>query len=195
MLINAVLESLPIYYLSLYKAPAGVLNTLEAKMRKFMWAGSNNNHKMNWVAWDSVTWPKTKGGLGINKLKEVNEALLVKWGWRYRVENHNLWCKVVEACYFKNNQRSFLPLNGNISRCWKNVVKLISFKKLNEKGLNCLIGGKVGDEADIRFWIDTWAGDFFMERWPHVFGLELFKMCRVSNRIVTDKGIGGFSWH
>ncbi|XP_021974710.1 uncharacterized protein LOC110869799 [Helianthus annuus] len=35
-LINALLESLPIYYLSLYKIPVGVIKMLEAKMRKFL---------------------------------------------------------------------------------------------------------------------------------------------------------------
>ncbi|XP_035837072.1 uncharacterized protein LOC118484992 [Helianthus annuus] len=79
------------------KAPAGVLKSLEAKMRKFLWAGNGNNSKMNWVSWDGVTWPKAKGGLGISRLKEVNEALLVKWGWRYRAENLNLWCKLPES--------------------------------------------------------------------------------------------------
>uniref|UniRef100_A0A251SP92 Putative reverse transcriptase domain-containing protein n=1 Tax=Helianthus annuus TaxID=4232 RepID=A0A251SP92_HELAN len=46
-LINYVLESLPIYYFSLYKAPAGIIKSLEAKMRKFLWAGSIDKNKMN----------------------------------------------------------------------------------------------------------------------------------------------------
>ncbi|XP_021995847.1 uncharacterized protein LOC110893032 [Helianthus annuus] len=104
-------------------APVGVIKNLEAKMRKFLWVGSSSVNKMNWVAWDWVTWPKNKRGLGINRLIEVNEALLVKWGWRYTVENHNLWCKVVEACHGKVNHWSFLPVNGNIAGCWKNVFK------------------------------------------------------------------------
>ncbi|KAJ0479839.1 putative RNA-directed DNA polymerase [Helianthus annuus] len=194
-LINSVLESLPIYYLSLYKAPVGVLKVLEAKMRKFLWAGSGNTSKMNWVAWDWITWPKTKGGLGISRLKEVNEALLVKWGWRYRSENHNMWCKLVEACHCKYNQRGFLPINSNISGCWKNIVNLISKVKINGKGLNHLIKGKVGNGVDIRFWIDTWVGDLpFWERWPRLFGLEMFKLCRVSERLDNGRGNGVLNW-
>ncbi|XP_021999378.1 uncharacterized mitochondrial protein AtMg00310-like [Helianthus annuus] len=77
-LIKSVLEILPIYYFSLYKAPAGVIKSLESKMKKILWAGSGSILKMNWVAWEGVTWPKSKGGLGINRLKEDNEALLVK---------------------------------------------------------------------------------------------------------------------
>ncbi|KAJ0568257.1 hypothetical protein HanIR_Chr06g0294151 [Helianthus annuus] len=109
-LINSVLESLPIYYFSLYKAPSGIIKSLEAKMQKFLWAGSNDKNKMNWVAWDWITWPKEKGGLGINRLKEVNEALLFKWGWRYKAESHSLCRKVVDACHKNNNQMSFFAL-------------------------------------------------------------------------------------
>ncbi|KAJ0733760.1 hypothetical protein HanPI659440_Chr11g0412041 [Helianthus annuus] len=138
---------------------------LGAKMRKFLWTGSSNYNKMNWVAWEWVKWPKSKGGLCISRLKEVNEALLVKRGWRYRVENQKLWRKVVDACHDKINQWSFLPFNGNMGGCWKNIVKLISHIKINRKGLNYLVLGKAGNEEDIRFLIDTWEGDMpFIER-------------------------------
>uniref|UniRef100_A0A251VGE6 Putative reverse transcriptase domain, Reverse transcriptase zinc-binding domain protein n=1 Tax=Helianthus annuus TaxID=4232 RepID=A0A251VGE6_HELAN len=175
--INSVLESLPIYYFSFYKALVGIIKNLEAKMRKFLWVGSNDNSKMNWVAWDWVTWPKKKRGLGISRLKEVNEALLYKWGWRYRVETQSLWRKVYAGC-------------------WNNIVKLVSKLNLNGKRLNRVILGKVGNGDDIRFWIDTWMGDLpFAERWPHLFTLESFKSCRVSERIDSGQGNGVFAWN
>ncbi|XP_022032257.1 uncharacterized protein LOC110933335 [Helianthus annuus] len=133
--------------------------------------------------------------LGISRLKEVNEALLVRWGWRYRAESQNLWCKLVEACHCKKNQMSFLPFNNNISGCWKNIVNLISKVKINGRGLNYIIKGKVGNGVDIRFWIDIWVGDLlFWERWPKLFGLELFKLCRVAERLDITRGNGVFKW-
>ncbi|XP_035832701.1 uncharacterized protein LOC118481647 [Helianthus annuus] len=44
-LIKSVLQSLPIYYFSLYKVPVGVVNHLEAIMRKFLWGGSGSDIK------------------------------------------------------------------------------------------------------------------------------------------------------
>src|ERR1043165_4815599 len=41
VLIKSVLESLPVYYLSLYKAPKAVIDSMEAIMRRFLWAGSD----------------------------------------------------------------------------------------------------------------------------------------------------------
>ncbi|KAJ0838376.1 hypothetical protein HanRHA438_Chr16g0788361 [Helianthus annuus] len=117
-------------------------------------------------------------------------------GWKYRVENQNLWMKMVEACHDKINQRSFLPFNGNIAGCWKNIVKFISNLKLNRKGLNRLILGKIWNGDEIRFWLDTWVGDIpFMERWPHLFGLEVYKICRVVDRMDENQVNGGYVWN
>ena len=61
ILIKSVLSSLPIYYLSLYKAPKSVLEKMETTMRRFLWAGSSDDKKIPWVAWDIISTPKEKG--------------------------------------------------------------------------------------------------------------------------------------
>ncbi|XP_022004003.1 uncharacterized protein LOC110901484 [Helianthus annuus] len=90
ILIKSVLESLPIYYLSLYKAPKTVIDSIESIMRRFLWAGSSEERKIPWVAWDVISSPKKEGGLGVSKLQDVNEALLLKWMWRFRKEGNCL---------------------------------------------------------------------------------------------------------
>ncbi|KAJ0621911.1 hypothetical protein HanIR_Chr01g0014101 [Helianthus annuus] len=51
-LIKSVLNSLPIYYFSLFKAPIKVLNALDRIRRIFFWGGSEEKARMNWVAWE-----------------------------------------------------------------------------------------------------------------------------------------------
>ncbi|KAJ0597688.1 putative RNA-directed DNA polymerase [Helianthus annuus] len=47
-LAKAVLSNLPTYYLSLYKAPTNVINTLEGIRRRFVWGGvSSKKNKMD----------------------------------------------------------------------------------------------------------------------------------------------------
>lgn len=46
-LIKSVLGSLPTYYLSLFKAPLGVLDTLEKIRRNFLWAGGVDKNKIH----------------------------------------------------------------------------------------------------------------------------------------------------
>lgn len=43
-LITNVLSSLPLYYFTVFKAPASVIDRLEKKMRDFLW-GSDEEHK------------------------------------------------------------------------------------------------------------------------------------------------------
>ncbi|KAJ0578264.1 putative RNA-directed DNA polymerase [Helianthus annuus] len=102
-LIKGVLESLPINYFSLYKAPRKVLDNLERIMKKFLWSGSNVGNKMNWVSWSRITTPKKYGGLSIKRLEDVNEALIFKWVWRFRSKKETLWRRVIEVCHKSNN--------------------------------------------------------------------------------------------
>lgn len=38
---------------------------------------------------------KDQGGLGIRRSRDTNEIMLLKWWWRYEVEDKSLWKKVI----------------------------------------------------------------------------------------------------
>ncbi|KAF5182932.1 hypothetical protein FRX31_027481, partial [Thalictrum thalictroides] len=42
---------------------------------------------------------KEEGGLGIRRIKVMNQALFLKGLWRYGTERDTLWKKVIEAKY------------------------------------------------------------------------------------------------
>ncbi|KAJ0496586.1 hypothetical protein HanHA89_Chr13g0501471 [Helianthus annuus] len=58
ILLKSVLNSLPLYFFSLFKGPKGILNELEA----FGGGGDNVKAKTSWVCWERVTGPIDKGG-------------------------------------------------------------------------------------------------------------------------------------
>lgn len=64
-LAKAILGSLPTYYLSIFGAPIGVINSLEKIQRQFIWGGVACNKSINWVAWEKITAPKAVGALGL----------------------------------------------------------------------------------------------------------------------------------
>ncbi|XP_022023955.1 uncharacterized protein LOC110924232 [Helianthus annuus] len=70
-LIKVVLDSLPLYYFSLYPAPKTVLSKLEKLRRLFFWGGSEDKSKMSWVRWDKAISPIDQGGLGLGRLKDA----------------------------------------------------------------------------------------------------------------------------
>ncbi|KAK1301638.1 hypothetical protein QJS10_CPB12g00702 [Acorus calamus] len=62
-LIQAVLSNLPIFYLSIFKAPTGVLQILDGIQRRFLWQGADvSGRKVHLVHWDRVCSRKNKGG-------------------------------------------------------------------------------------------------------------------------------------
>nr|KYP36281.1 Putative ribonuclease H protein At1g65750 family [Cajanus cajan] len=78
-LINSVLSSIPLYFMSFYRLPTIVLKEIVSIQRNFLWSRDENVNKICWVRWDKVTMPKSMGGLGIKDLRSFNTALLAKW--------------------------------------------------------------------------------------------------------------------
>ncbi|KAJ0910951.1 putative RNA-directed DNA polymerase [Helianthus annuus] len=157
-LIKSVLTSLPVYYLSLYKAPNKVTDQMEKLMRNFLWAGSSEDKKLNWVAWDTVTNSKENGGLGISRLKDVNFALLAKWAWRFKTQKDCVWRKVVEMVHGGRGRWDFLPLNRRFNGCWNSIVKVLAKRSFKGKSFNSFIRAKIGNGLSVNFWSDLWVG-------------------------------------
>ncbi|XP_016177607.1 uncharacterized protein LOC107619884 [Arachis ipaensis] len=125
VLIKSVLNSLPIYYLSLYKMPKAVTDKLIALQRRFMWCREDGSYEMPLVKWEVVQAPKKAGGLGVEDAVLRNTALLFKWWWRFLKEDCPLWKKVVCSCNNLNPNimlaSQTLPVKGGP---WKDICQL-----------------------------------------------------------------------
>ena len=96
-LLQSVLSSLPVYFMSLYKAPSSVIAKVEKLQRRFLWSGTNDKDMIHWINWDLVKTSKRRGGLGIQDMKSLNSTLLGKWVWRYAVERSAWWRTLIVA--------------------------------------------------------------------------------------------------
>ncbi|GKB53636.1 RNA-directed DNA polymerase, eukaryota [Tanacetum coccineum] len=54
-LLKSVLGASPIYYMSIFKVPKGVLKTMESIRSKFFNGVDSSDRKISWVAWDNTT--------------------------------------------------------------------------------------------------------------------------------------------
>jgi hypothetical protein len=102
VLINAVLNSLPIFFLSYLKMPVKVWREVVKIQQNFFWCGLKNRKGMCWVKWSEICKPKRDGGLGIKDLLLMNSSLLAKWRWKLLKEDNELWKKVILAKYGDN---------------------------------------------------------------------------------------------
>ncbi|XP_026416677.1 uncharacterized protein LOC113312133 [Papaver somniferum] len=98
-LINNVLASLPVYFMSLFEIPSSVCKKLEKVMRNLLWNEKDGRKKMHYAKWTALTRKKKYGGLQIKNLKKMNQALLCKWSWRFFTEEDALWRKIVAEKY------------------------------------------------------------------------------------------------
>jgi hypothetical protein len=60
VLVNAVLNAIPIFYLSYLKMSSNVWKEVVKLQRKFLWSGLSNPNKISWVKWEDVCKPKKK---------------------------------------------------------------------------------------------------------------------------------------
>ncbi|GKC84144.1 RNA-directed DNA polymerase, eukaryota, partial [Tanacetum coccineum] len=63
-LVKSVLGSMPLYHMSLFKAPSGVLNRIEALRNRFFHGHDSNSKRAIWVNWKKALTSKDRGGLG-----------------------------------------------------------------------------------------------------------------------------------
>lgn len=98
-LIKAILSSLGIYYLFIFKVPKSVLKFLKRIRGTFFWGGFQDSKKLVWIKWSNVLSSFDKGGLGIESLKSFNLALIQKWRWRLHTNPNLLWVKVIKELH------------------------------------------------------------------------------------------------
>nr|GEX66957.1 hypothetical protein [Tanacetum cinerariifolium] len=157
-LIKAVLGSLGIYYLSIFKAPEKILNSMESLRSRFFWGGSQDSRNMAWVKWSQVLSSFEKEGLQIGSLKapcSPSKVALEGCGF------NGTWSRIIGTSNFLHS-KGIIPLN---SFCFK-----------------------VGCGTRVRFWKDIWIGYSLLHtRYNRLYRLDQDKDCLIIDRIVNGQ--------
>lgn len=86
ILVNNMLDSLPTYMMSLFPLPANIEKKNDALRRNFIWQGNREKKGFYLGKWKTLTISNKEGGLGIRNLRYHNRSLLMKWLWRFSLE-------------------------------------------------------------------------------------------------------------
>ncbi|XP_019432100.1 PREDICTED: uncharacterized protein LOC109339150 [Lupinus angustifolius] len=179
ILINSVLNSIPIYMLSLYKAPKKVIPKLVNMQRSFMWGNKGGTRGIMWIAWDTIYKPKKNGGLGVKNLAIFNKALLCKWKWRRLKEPISLWVSILNSKY--GTGLDLLHSSGDFV-WWKYLGSL-------SRDLDCVgadfeqnVSKVIGDGNSTRFWLECWCGNQSLRQlYPRLYMLAANKNVPVAD--------------
>ncbi|GAU19703.1 hypothetical protein TSUD_78280 [Trifolium subterraneum] len=196
-LINSVLSSMPLYFFSFFKAPRCVIKDIEKIQRTFLWGGSLDEKKINWVKWDHVCLPKKNGGLGVKNLELFNIALLSKWRWRFLNHDNAIWNDLLRHRY-GHLPSSLLGkhdlISGGISSLWWRDV-ISSGNICNVDWFKSNIGCRVGNGNDIEFWHFKWYDNQVLcDLYPDLYVLEAYKYAKVAERIDGSCSVPRCKW-
>nr|GEX19512.1 hypothetical protein [Tanacetum cinerariifolium] len=130
-LIKSVLK-LPLYQMSIYKVPMGVLNRMESIRRNFFNDVDNKERKISMIGWKKILASKKNEGPGVSSFFALNRAFLFKWIWR-----HSPWIVIIqefESLSFKViNLHSFVKKkvgNGEHTLFWEDTWLTNSLLKI-----------------------------------------------------------------
>jgi hypothetical protein len=90
VLINSVLSSLPMFMMSFYELPKGVLQKIDCFRSRFFWQSDQHRRKYRLAKWEVLCQRKIQGGLGIQNLEIQNKCLLSKWLFKLLNED-DMW--------------------------------------------------------------------------------------------------------
>jgi hypothetical protein len=84
VLLLAVLDSLPIYFMSSFLIPIFIIKAINARRRDFFWATEETcTGAKCLVAWDKLCIPTNRGGLGAKNSNAQNICILLKFCFKF----------------------------------------------------------------------------------------------------------------
>ncbi|XP_068486381.1 uncharacterized mitochondrial protein AtMg00310-like [Phaseolus vulgaris] len=171
-LIKSVITALPLYYLSMFKAPESVCKSIINIQRRFLWGWGKEKRPISWVSWKTLCKPKEEGGLGIRDICKFNVALLAKWRWRCISDEKRKWKECLDSKYGLEYGDSQIPVKLQ-SWWWRDLMKVC----MKGDGIGWFqkeVGWKIGSGDKARFWEDVWTGNVnFKTMFPRLYSLSL----------------------
>nr|GEV94404.1 hypothetical protein [Tanacetum cinerariifolium] len=152
--------------------------------------GKNDENKIAWIALEKVISPRVNGGLGIGSLRITNQVLLVKWWWRFCVEDQALWCKVIRSIHGPSGGLVVNTTKKYKSGSWYYIKKLKDVFQRNGINLPSMFKKKVGNGQGTSFWNDIYLGGLtLLSSFPRLYRLDANPSCLVSEIIPTASSL------
>jgi mannosylglycoprotein endo-beta-mannosidase len=148
VLINSILSSLPMFLLSFFEIPRGVLKKLDYFRSRFFLQNDEHKKKYRLTKWEIVCTSKDQGGLGVLNLGVHNRCLLSKWLFRLLNED-GIWQQLLRNKYLRDKTLTQVQYLPGDSQFWAGLMKVKEeFLSLGKFDL--------GDGSQVRFWEDVW---------------------------------------
>ncbi|XP_051201978.1 uncharacterized mitochondrial protein AtMg00310-like [Lolium perenne] len=148
VLIKAIMQALPVYAMSVFQFPAGLVEELNQMIRDFHWGDEHERRRMHWLSWDKLTQPKACGGMGFRDFRVYNQALLARQAWRLIQYPDSPSARLLKAKYYPVGHLLDTAFIQDVSATWRGVMH----------GLDLLKQGaiwRIGSGSMVKIWRDN----------------------------------------
>ncbi|XP_020225210.1 uncharacterized protein LOC109807092 [Cajanus cajan] len=142
-----------------------------------------DQRKICWISWDTVTLPKKMGGLGVKNITRFNMALLAKWRWSLFHQNDSLWARVLYSRYGGGTNLCAQSSSRSDSIWWRDLLMVCGGLE-QDNWFERKFKWRIGSGSRARFWLDNWTGPTCL---ASVF-LRLFTISEQQNHFIQDMG-------
>ncbi|KAG7537667.1 Ribonuclease H domain [Arabidopsis suecica] len=149
ILLKSVLAAMPLYAMSCFKLPLSLCKRIQSILTRFWWDDKPDKRKISWVAWNTLTLPKSEGGLGFREIEQFNDALLGRISWKILHFPDSLLARVLLGKYCREKNFLEVTASSSCSHGWRSIL---AGREVLLKGL----GWTVGDGSSINIWKDPW---------------------------------------
>jgi len=121
--IRSVFTAIPLFYLSVFKAPDSVYKKFISIQRRFLWGWGRDRRAISWVSWENLCRAREEGGLGIKDVRCFNYALLAKWKWWLQGHERGKWKDIINSKYGSVLGQPPTPIKYQ-SWGWRDLIKV-----------------------------------------------------------------------
>jgi hypothetical protein len=153
-----------------------ILDHIEKSCRVFLWNDKNiQKHGKCLAKWEDISLPKKNGGLGVLNLRIQNQALIIKFLYKFFNRQDIPWVQLIWKAHY-NDER--IPHEKAVkgSFWWRDCTAFIDTFKMIAK---C----KVRSGNTIMLWNDIWKEDAMRTTFPQLHSFAKNKDISVSNAI------------
>ena len=100
-LLSSVLYNIQMYWCSMFIIPKYTIAKIEQIFNSFLWSGKLGNARRAKIRWEFVCLPKEEGRLGLHRVKDSNDASVMKHIWNLLYRKDSLWVAWVQRLYLR----------------------------------------------------------------------------------------------
>lgn len=92
--INSVIQSIPLYMLSVVMPPKFIMYELHQIFNRYLWSTKEEGKSKYWVTWDNMCYTKEENRVGFRNLFDVSKDMFTKLCWIFRT-TRSLWTNYI----------------------------------------------------------------------------------------------------